>query len=99
MKGYWLVLTGKVADEKSQEAYAQLWKPISEKYSAKQRALSPGETLLETNGYSRALVVEFDSYEAAVSCYQEEAYQAAKAFAVKACQRELLILRGEPPQS
>lgn len=99
MKGYWLILAGTAIDTEAQATYGQLWKPIAEKYKAKIHPLNAQDVLVETRGYTRALVVEFESYDAAVACYKDNAYQAAKVFALRAAQRELLILQGDPPQS
>lgn len=99
MKGYWLILAGQAQDEAAQATYARLWQPIAVQYQAKIRVLNPGTALLETSGYTRVLVVEFESHVQALACYQDPAYQAAKVFARQAGQRELLILEGEPPQS
>lgn len=98
VNGYWLILSSTIVDEEAQATYAQLWKPIAEKYAAKLRVLNTTDHLLESQGYARVLVVEFSSYEKAEACYFDEAYQAAKVFANRAAKRELLLLRGDAPQ-
>jgi len=98
MKGYWLILSDSAKDQEAQAMYGKLWTPIAEKYSAKFKVLNTQTVLMETCGYTRTLIVEFDSYSQALACYQDEAYQAAKVFAQKASKREFLILEGEPPR-
>ena len=99
MKGYWLILGSPVTDAQAQETYGQLWKPIAAQYNAKISVLNTDVSLLETGGYTRVLIVAFDSYAQALACYRDEAYQAAKVFARKAATREFLILEGEPPKA
>lgn len=98
MQGYWLILTNQAIDQAAYEQYARLWIPIAERYQARITVLNTSTALVETSGYSRALVVEFESYSQALACYQDEAYQDAKSFALKASARELLVLQGEPPR-
>ncbi|MDR5880703.1 DUF1330 domain-containing protein [Caballeronia sp. LZ032] len=95
MKGYWIIFVGDVTDEDAQKQYGALWKPIAKKYQATVKALDTASTLKESNGTSRVVVVEFPSLEAAKACYEGSAYQDAKQFAVRASQRELVIIEGD----
>lgn len=98
MKGYWLILAGDVTDPAAQARYAALWPPIAARYGATVRVLDRTQVLVETQGHTRVMVVEFDRHESAVACYRDAAYQQAMAFAVQASRRDVLVLRGEPPQ-
>lgn len=95
MKGYWIIFGGEVTDPDAQKQYGALWAPIAEKYQAKVKALDTASVLKETHGSRRVVVVEFPSLEAAKACYEDSAYQAAKAFAVRASKRELVIVEGD----
>ncbi len=99
MQGYWLILGSEVVDEAAQAAYVDLWKPIAIRYGAKISVLKKDMALHETQGYSRVVVVEFESYNQALACYHDPEYQIAKVLALKASRRELLILQGQPPRS
>jgi uncharacterized protein (DUF1330 family) len=94
MKGYWVILGTNVTDQDAQRAYGALWAPIAEKYGAKVKALDPA-ALKESRGSSRVIVVEFPSFEKAKLCYDDPAYQEAKEFALKASNRELVLLEGD----
>jgi uncharacterized protein (DUF1330 family) len=48
----------------------------------------------EGNPVARAFIVRFESYEQALACYEDPAYQAAARLGKKASQRDLLILEG-----
>ncbi|MEK6348194.1 MAG: DUF1330 domain-containing protein [Burkholderia sp.] len=95
MKGYWVVLGGDVTDADAQKQYGALWAPIAEKYQAKLKVLDAATVLAEAVGTKRVLLVEFPSLDAARACYADSAYQEAKAVALKAYQRELLIVEGD----
>lgn len=93
MKGYWLVLGTAVTDPEAQMTYGALWAPIAAKYGA--RLITNGSlNLCEGEGIARALLVEFPSVEQARACYDDPDYTHAKAFALAASDRTLLILEG-----
>ncbi len=95
MLGYWIVFGAEVTDQEAHKQYVALWSPIAEKYQAKVKALDAGAVLKESLGTRRIVVVEFPSYAAAKACYDDEAYQHAKQFAVRAAKRELIIVEGD----
>lgn len=95
MKGYWLVLGTEVSDQGAQSEYGRLWQPIAEKYRARLNPLEVPPLLKEARDTHRVVVVEFPSYELARACYDDPAYQEAKRFALRASNRQLLILQGE----
>lgn len=95
MKGYWVVLGGDVTDQDAQKQYGALWAPIAEKYQAKLKVLDANTVLAEAGQTRRVLLVEFPSLDAAKACYADSAYQEAKAVALKAYRRELLIVEGD----
>lgn len=95
MKGYWIVLGTAVTDQAAQEEYGRLWRPIAEKYQAKVNPSKVPPVLKESRNTARVIIVEFPTYEAAVSCYEDPAYQEAKKVANTAAQRDLLIIKAE----
>ena len=95
MKGYWLILKAQVTDHEAQGEYARLWEPIAERYQARINPLAAPPALKEARASQQVLVVEFPSLELAVACYDDPAYREAATFALRASDRELLILRGE----
>jgi uncharacterized protein (DUF1330 family) len=94
MKGYWIILGAEVTDLEAQQTYGRLWQPIAEKYNARLRVLG-AEVLRESWGASRVLAVEFESYALAKACYDDPAYTEAKAHALRASQRQLIIIEAD----
>jgi len=94
MKGYWIILGAAVTDTQAQQEYGRLWGPIAEKYGAKLKGLDPG-ALVEAHTSTRVLAVEFESYAQAKACYEDPAYTEAKAWALRAYRRELIIIEGD----
>ena len=93
MKGYWIILGADVTDPQAQQEYARLWAPIGERYGAVLKVLD-AEVLKEARDSRRVLAVEFASYAQAKACYEDPAYTEAKAFALRAANRQLIIIEG-----
>jgi uncharacterized protein (DUF1330 family) len=51
--------------------------------------------LKEARNTARVVVVEFPTYEAAMACYDDPAYREAMQFALRASQRDLVVLAGD----
>ncbi|WP_353474917.1 DUF1330 domain-containing protein [Salipiger sp. H15] len=95
MKGYWLVLGTNVTDVEAQAEYGRLWAPVAAKYGARVLRGDDAPKMLEAGDKSRILLVEFESLAVAQACYDDPDYQAARAFAMKAARRELVIFAAE----
>lgn len=94
MAGYWIIRGGEIKDPAALQAYAELWPPIAARYGAE---IIAGKGEIETRegpGYSRQLIVRFDSYQQALDCYEDAEYQAAKKLVLRAYDRELSIVEG-----
>ena len=75
MAGYWIIRGGEIKDPAALQAYAELWPPIAARYGAE---IIAGKGEIETRegpGYSRQLIVRFDSYQQALDCYEDAEYQ------------------------
>ena len=75
-KGYWMVMAT-VTDPENYPKYIAANRLAFDKYGAKflvrnGRSISPNEPTGD-----RLVVIEFDSYEKAVACYESPEYQAA----------------------
>ncbi len=94
MAGYWIVRASEVTDQEAQRSYGQAWALLAERYGAKVIA-GPGRVATKEGApIARAFIVRFESYEQALACYEDPAYQAAAEFGKKASARDLLILEG-----
>ena len=95
MKGYWLILGSKIADQDAQTEYGRLWAPIAAKYQARINPTKTPPLLQEARDTARVVVVEFPSLEAAKACYADAAYQDALQYALRASKRDLIMLEGD----
>jgi uncharacterized protein (DUF1330 family) len=95
MKGYWIILGGEIVDQEAQAEYGRLWAPIAEKYRARLNPTAVPPLLKDTRNTRRVVIVEFPSYRMARDCFDDPAYQAARDMALKASERDLLIVEGE----
>jgi uncharacterized protein (DUF1330 family) len=94
MPGYWIVRASEITDQEAQRNYGKAWGPLAERYGALVIA-GPGRIATkEGDPVARAFIVRFESYEKALACYEDPAYQAAAAFGKKASQRDVVILEG-----
>ena len=93
MAGYWII-RGNLRDAAALEVYAARFQPIGARYAVSIIAGKGQSQTVEGPEYGRNLVIRFDSYEAAVACYQDPEYQALLPLVERAQQRELVILEG-----
>ena len=95
MAGYWVVRGSAIKDEAAFEEYAKMWPPIGQRYGAELLAGKGAIDTREGPEFKRHLIIRFASYEQALACYEDPDYQAAMEFALKAYDRELVILDGD----
>ena len=93
MKGYWIARVT-VTDPDQYKAYAEAAPAAFVKYGAKVLARGGRCQQLEGNGRPRNVVIEFDSYDTALACYNSAEYQAARANRVGAGEAEIVIVEG-----
>ena len=77
MKGYWIVKVN-VLDLEKQKEYATLATEVVNKYQGQFLVRGGKQSTKEGKEYERNVVVEFPSYEQALSAYESEEYQSAK---------------------
>ena len=94
MAGYWII-RGNLRDAAALEEYAAKFQPLGKKYGVSIIAGRQQSKTVEGPAYGRNLVIRFDSYEAALACYEDPAYQALLPLVERAQQRELVILEGD----
>lgn len=95
MAGYWIA-RGTVKDPDAYAEYARLWKPIGERFGARFLAAGKRDETREGVDHARTSIIEFPSYEQALACYDDPAYQACLPHALEAYenQRDLVIVEG-----
>lgn len=78
-KAYWIGAHMTIRDQSKLMAYAELAGPVIEAHGGCFLARGGRVASLEGFEQTRAVVTEFPSFEAAVECYNSDAYQAAHA--------------------
>ncbi len=93
MKGYWIARID-VTDEALHPEYGKRAMPAIEKFGGRLIVRGGRATTPEGRDWARNVVIEFDSYEQALACYDSPEYQAALSYAKRASVRELFIVEG-----
>ena len=93
-KGYWIAHVT-VTDPDQYQKYVQAGAVAFKKYNANILARGGAVEHLEgDNGRPRNVVIEFESMQAALDCYNSPEYQAAKAHRINAGIADILIMEG-----
>jgi uncharacterized protein (DUF1330 family) len=93
MKAYWIAhVTVNSPDD--YRVYAEASPEAFRKYNARVLARGGRCKQLEGEGRPRNVVIEFDSFEDALACYNSPEYQAAKAKRQGAGEADIVIVEG-----
>lgn len=93
MKAYWIAHVT-VTDPEPYKLYADAAPEAFRKYNARILARGGRHVQLEGDGKARNVVIEFDSYDDAVACYNSPEYQSARAHRVDAGLADIMIVEG-----
>lgn len=93
-KGYWIVHIS-VTDPANYPKYLEADGPVLAKYGARFLVRGGRYEAAEGPARFRHIVIEFDSYAAALACYHSEDYQQAAKLRKAYAQSELLIVEGQ----
>lgn len=92
-KGYWIVHV-EVADPVGYKQYVALNAKAFAKYGAR-FLVRGGQSVLKSGSLRpRHVVIEFDSYEAALACYESPEYREAMAVRDKYAKADLVVVEG-----
>lgn len=92
-KGYWVAHVD-TSDPKGYEAYKRAnAKPFAE-FGAVFKVRGGSQQTPEGSSRSRTVVIEFPSYQAALSCYESLDYQAAKSLRDPISDADMVIVEG-----
>ena len=76
-KGYWINLFHSIKDQKKFEAYRDLAGPVMQAAGAKFLVRGNPTKVYEAGLMQRVVVIEFESYQTALDCFNSPEYQAA----------------------
>ena len=93
-KAYWVGAHMTIKDPEKMKAYAEAAGPAIAAHGG--RFLARGGRVASLEGFeqTRAVVTEFPSFEAAVECYNSDAYQAARAKLDGGVDRDIFVVEG-----
>jgi len=92
-KGYWIAHVT-VTDPDQYRHYADAAPEAFKKYNARMLARGGQHSQMEGDGKARNVVIEFDSYQDAVDCFNSDEYQAARAKRLGAGEADIVIVEG-----
>ncbi|MBL4600844.1 MAG: DUF1330 domain-containing protein [Rhizobiaceae bacterium] len=92
-KGYWMAHV-EVHDPERYKLYIEGATPAYEEYGAKFLVRGGKSESPEGNGFSRNVVIEFESYDQALACYNSPAYTAAREHRIAASNGQITIVEG-----
>ncbi len=93
MAGYWVVKV-RVTDPEAYGEYAKRVPSVVKRYGGRVLVRGGPATTLEGEDYPRNVVVEFESYDQALACYNDPEYQEAKSYQDGAAERLFAIVEG-----
>ncbi|MBB2894764.1 DUF1330 domain-containing protein [Flexivirga oryzae] len=96
-KGYWIARVT-VHDPDGYAKYAAAANPAYAAFGGVPLVRGGRFEVSEGESRPRNVVIEFPTYQAAVDCYNSDAYQAARAIRVQAAESELVVVEGQDPQ-
>ena len=92
-KGYWIANID-VTDPANYTQYLERARPAYEKFGARFVIRGGRNEAVEGSARSRQVVIEFDSFATALSCYHSPEYQAAAEIRRKFAIGEIVIVEG-----
>ncbi|WP_421854642.1 DUF1330 domain-containing protein [Oricola sp.] len=92
-KGYWIARVT-VHDAERYKDYIATATPAYQEFGAIFLVRGGKNTPLEGEGRPRNVVIEFESYEKALACYNSPAYTAARRIRQECSDGELLVVEG-----
>jgi uncharacterized protein (DUF1330 family) len=94
-KGYWVVAYRSISDESAVKAYGALAVPAVRSFGGRFLTGSTSQLQAREAGLQlRTVLVEFDSYDAALAAHKSEAYQKALEALGSGAERDYRIVEG-----
>ena len=94
MKGYWIALYKKINNIENLKEYSVMVTPIIKSFGGKPLVRGGKYQCFEGENFSRTVIWEFPSYEAAIKCHESKEYQEGWLLAKDTTERNLQITEG-----
>jgi uncharacterized protein (DUF1330 family) len=92
-KGYWMFHTT-INDPETYKKYIERDGAAFARYGARFLVRGGEHKAVEGSARDRHVIIEFESYEQALACYESPEYQAASQFRHAAAMTDLVIIKG-----
>ena len=93
MKAYWVV-RWHILNPDEYSKYIQLAGPIVKKFHGTFLSRGGKQEEKEGSGYERTVLIEFNSFEEAIFCYNSDEYQEALEYVKTSAERLVVIVEG-----
>ena len=94
MKGYWIALYKRIDNPENLKDYSANVTPVIKSYGGNALVRGGEYQCLEGENFSRTVIWEFPSYEAAIECHESKEYQKGWALAKHTTDRNLKSMHG-----
>ena len=93
MKAYWVV-RGNILNQEEYSKYIDLAGPIVHKHNGEFLVRGGQQIELEGEGFERTVLIEFNSFDEALSCYNSAEYLEALNYVKNSAKRLVTIVEG-----
>ena len=93
MKAYWVV-RGNILNQEEYSKYIDLAGPTVHKHNGEFLVRGEQQIELEGEGFERTVLIEFNSFDEALSCYNSAEYQEALNYVKNSAKRLVTIVEG-----
>lgn len=93
MKGYWIV-KGEISNLEGFKQYTDVTPDIISKFGGRFIIRAGKNEIVEGNSKTRNTVIEFPSYQDALSCWHSEEYKAAKKLREGHAEFDIVVIEG-----
>ena len=93
MKAYWVV-RGNILNQEEYSKYINLAGPIVHKHNGNFLVRGGQQIEVEGEGFDRTVLIEFNSFDEALSCYNSHEYQSALGFVKNSAKRYVSVVKG-----
>ena len=93
MKAYWVV-RGNILNQEEYSKYIDLAGPTIHKHNGEFLVRGGQQIELEGEGFERTVLIEFNSFDEALSCYNSAEYQEALNYVKNSAKRLVTIVEG-----
>jgi uncharacterized protein (DUF1330 family) len=92
-KGYWIASVD-VADPEAYKGYIAAHTPVLRRFGARFLVRGGQRQVVEGTVRQKSVVIEFESYQVALECYQSDDYQQAAAIRHRFAVSDIVIVEG-----